>query len=328
MITGASHVECAIMLVDAKRGIQPQTLRHAAIVSIMNMSEVIVCINKMDTVNYSEEEFKSISAELKQIFLKLGGPKPKIVPVNALEGENIVNFSPKMPWYRGDTLMRYLEKAAETSKKKQAPSRTLIHFPLKNNSPFLTNIFAATQISGQISKGEKLYSRRLKECFEVKNIFLGEKQLDFVEPGMAISLQLVETPATARLMPREVLEVENAPSPSTKIEGAFHAKIIWMSNSKVELGRSLILRHISGEYDVCIQSLDKILDWKSLEFTKKIELNNVFENEIFKATLLLESGDLFADDFKTIPKCGSFSLLEKTTSTVLAAGLLETLEKK
>lgn len=327
MVTGCSTAEGAIVLLDAKKGLQDQTLRHAAVVSLMKVPQVVVCVNKMDLVDYSQERFLELSAEVKRLFLKLGVSEIKVIPVGAIEGDNVVNQSEKMEWYNGGTLMQALENFADYSPAERQVARSLM-YRLPQLGPDQANYekkyLGVSQLSGVLEKGDELRDPVSGQSIVVKEIFSGVTQLEKISAPRSATIEYIsssEKGAFSEDHAKVIMETAGSHRPLNVISSKQNVELFWISDKKLDQDAPIVLKSISQEVEVHCKSVSSRLDWASLD---RIEagFNSVNENELLGVELDFGLNKLASDAFIRDTQSGSFVLIDPSDNEVLAAGFI------
>ncbi len=273
MATGASTAELAILLVDARNGILTQTKRHSFIVSLLGIKNIILAINKMDLVNYDENNYEKISSEYKLFSKKLNFEKIQSIPISALKGDNIHKKSKYMKWYNGKTLFDYLE----TTKTKIQSSDSFV-LPVQSvNRPNLNfRGYSGTIAEGKIRKGEELISLPSNQKVKVKEIFIGERSLKTASFKQSITLTIDKEIDTSR---GDILCSKNS---SVDMADQFNMNVIWMSEDKGFTGRTYLAKIHNISTSIKIMNIKKIYDVNTLEFAagNELKLNDVAEISI------------------------------------------------
>ncbi len=273
MATGASTAELAILLVDARNGILTQTKRHSFIVSLLGIKNIILAINKMDLVNYDENNYEKISSEYKLFSKKLNFENIQSIPISALKGDNIHKKSKYMKWYNDKTLFDYLE----TTKTKIQSSDSFV-LPVQSvNRPNLNfRGYSGTIAEGKIRKGEELISLPSNQKVKVKEIFIGERSLKTASFKQSITLTIDKEIDTSR---GDILCSKNS---SVDMADQFNMNVIWMSEDKGFTGRTYLAKIHNISTSIKIMNIKKIYDVNTLEFAagNELKLNDVAEISI------------------------------------------------
>ncbi len=311
MATGASTADLAIILVDARYGIQTQTRRHSFLCSLLGIKHVIVAINKMDLVNYSQETYKDIQAD----YLKLAGtldiPDIRFVPISALTGDNVVKPSKNMSWFRGSPLMRYLETAEIANDINRSDFRFPVQYVNRPNLDFRG--FCGTIASGKIAKGDTIRALPSGKLTTIKSIETFEGELEQASAPMSVTLTLSDEIDVSR--GDMIVKKDNLPNVSKKMR----AKVVWMHEKPLTTHKEYYIKFNSklttGEFD---------------DIRHKIDVNTMAEspagqlelNEIGQVDLTVNEQVMF-DDYHSNHKTGAFIIIDRLSNVTVGAGMIQ-----
>lgn len=315
MVTGASTANLAIILIDARKGLLEQTYRHSFISSLLGISHLIVCVNKMDLVNYDEPTYNNIIESYKNFSSKLKIKDVRFIPISALHGENIVKQSTRMPWYNGAPLLNELENVYISSDYNYIDCR----FPIQNViRPHRDNYQDFRGFGGKIEAGIfktgdeiETYPDRLKST--IKKIFLGEEEVKEAYPPMSIVMTLEDEIDLSR--GDMITKPGNSPTETTKI----NAICFGLSEANLSEKKKIILKHTTQEIKGLISKIEYKIDINTLhreEAQGKIKLN-----EIGKVQILL-SKSIYADTYHRLRSTGSFIIIDPISNETLGAGII------
>ena len=312
MATGASTCDLAIILVDARHGVQTQTRRHSFLCSLLGIKHVIVAVNKMDLVDYSQDRYKEIQAQYLELAGSLDIPDIRFVPISALDGDNVVNPSENMTWFRGSPLMHYLE----TTEIASDINLTDFRFPVQYvNRPHLDfRGFAGTIVSGTIAKGDTIRALPSGKLAKVKSIVTFDGELEEATAPMAVTLTLNDEIDISR--GDMIVKKDNLPNVSNHMR----AKVIWMHETALTTHR---------EYYIKFNS--KLTTGEFEEIHHRIDVNTMAEhdagqlelNEIGLVDLSVNEKVMF-DDYRSNHKTGAFIIIDRLTNVTVGAGMIET----
>ncbi len=256
MVTGAANAEAALLLIDAKEGVQENSRRHGYLLNLLGIRQIAVLVNKMDLEDYSEDRFKSIETEYR-VWLKSIGVEPKLfIPISAYHGENIATQSAKMPWYQGPTVLQTLDEF----KVADAPSHQPLRFPIQDVYRFDERRILAGRIeSGSIKVGDRLMFAPTNKTSTVKSIERwNAAQSDSATAGESIGVTLTEQIFVER---GAVAALETAPPYElTK----FKARVFWLGKKPFQKGKKYKIKLATQEAECEIDSLDKVIDASTL----------------------------------------------------------------
>jgi sulfate adenylyltransferase subunit 1 len=316
MITGASNVNLAIILIDARQGVVEQTRRHSIIASLLKIPHVAVAINKIDLVNYSEDVYNNIIIEYNAIAKKLGITDVTYFPVSALNGDNIVDLSQHTPWYTGQSLLVYLEEIKIESDINLKDSRFQVQYVIRPQTAELHDYrgYAGKITSGIYKKGDK-----------VKVLPTGiETTIETIEIG-GVAVEEAFAPQCVTFLLKDDIDISRGDS-IIKIEDAItinnetEALICWLDEKPLLTGNKYLLQHNHRKVRVAIKNLQYKLDVNSLEqidTTDSIKLN-----EVVKVNLKT-SAPLVYDAYENNTTTGAAILIDETSNKTVAAVLLQ-----
>ena len=315
MVTGASTANLAIILIDARNGVLEQTKRHSFIASLLGIKHVIVCINKMDLVDYKEEAYNAIRDDYKAFSSKLSIPDLRFIPVSALEGDNVVNKSENMPWYEGASLLYTLENVHVGHDQNFVDSRFPVQRVIRPQTKEYHDYraFAGRIESGVFKPGDEV--RLLPSGFEtkIKQIDTFDGPVEEAYPPMSVAIQLEEDYDLSR--GDMIVKPKNTPEIGQDIE----VMICWLNDKPLNARGKYIARHTTKEvkcivkdvrYKVNINTLHRI------EGDKEINMNDIGR------ILLRVSKPIFYDEYKTNRPTGSLIIIDEFTNETVGAGMI------
>ncbi|MHA6247513.1 sulfate adenylyltransferase subunit 1 [Pontibacter sp. CAU 1760] len=317
MVTGASNSNLAIILVDARHGVQEQTRRHSIISSLLGIPHLVICINKMDLVGFDEEVYNRIVEDYKQFSKKLTSKDITFIPVSALKGDNIVDRSGSMDWYQGPSLLEHLEQVPVSQDFNLEDSRFPVQYVIRPHTHEHHDYrgYAGKVISGIYRKGDKVVVLPSGQTSTVKSVELGGKEIEEAFAPQSVVLQLEDDVDISR---GDVIVKQEEDLDVTK---EFEALVCWMNSKALKPGAKLLLRHNSTEtravireiqYKVDVNSLDKIED------VDQVQLNDICRVQVRVATPLL------VDPYLKNRANGGFILIDETSFTTVGAGMVAT----
>ena len=314
MVTGASTCDLAIVLVDARKGVLPQSRRHSYIASLLALPHVVIAVNKMDLVGYDQSVFAGIEEEFRNFLARFHAIQPYFIPISALAGDNVVSRSRNMPWYRGVSLLDYLEEVPART----PSSRTGFRFPVQRvvrpNQEFRG--YAGTVASGEIRPGDRVTVLPSGRATTVRTITSFDGDLSSAQTGEAVTLTLADEVDIIRgdslvgpLVGSEDLPVSTA---------ALKTTLVWLSQTPSKLNTRYRLKHTTRQDWAEITSLEYRVNINTLEHepAKTLEMN-----EIGSATVEA-ARPLVIDSYRTNRLTGSFILIDPATNATVAAGLI------
>jgi bifunctional enzyme CysN/CysC len=310
MATGASTADLAIILIDARHGVLTQTKRHSFIVSLLGIRHVVVTINKMDLVNYSQARFDEICEDYKQFVSRLDLPDLHFIPLAALHGENVVDPSPNMPWYRGNTLMNFLESVYIGSDRNLEDFRLPIQYVNRPNLDFRG--FCGTIASGILRKGDEIMVLPSKRTSRVKRLVTQDGDLDEAFCPQSITVVLDDEVDCSR--GDMIVRPGNVPKSSNQ----FDATIVWLNADALLPGKSYLFKHTSQTVPGQIDSLRYRVDVNTLHRSPAPELQL---NEIGRCSITL-SQSIYFDAYKRNRSTGAFIIIDRLTNATVGAGMI------
>ena len=311
MATGASNADVAVVLIDARKGVLTQTRRHSFILSLIGVKHVVAVVNKIDLVDYDKETFDRIDAEYREFAGQLGFKSLVTIPISALKGDNIVNKSEAMDWYRGPQLVPYLEDIEVAEDKTEKPFR----FPVQwvNRASLDFRGFSGTVSSGSVAVGDEVLVASSRKPAKIARIVTMDGDLESAVAGQAVTLVLDREIDISR---GDVLtEAGNVPEYSNK----FQAKLVWMNETHAISGRSYLIKVGTQLVPATITAIQNKTDVNTLEQsdTKQLDLNEV--GTVTIATDKPIAFDPYAENGTT----GGFILIDRLSNATLAAGTVE-----
>lgn len=315
MVTGASTANCALLLVDARKGVIEQTRRHSIIASLLQIPHVIVCVNKMDLVDHSQEVFEKIKEDYEAFASKLEVKDVRFIPISALNGDNVVNRSENMPWYDGSTLLYTLENIHIGSDHNHIDCRFPVQTVIrpKNDKYHDYRGYAGRIASGVFKPGDEVTVIPSGFSSKIKSIdsFTGELEEAFAP--MSVSIQLEDEIDIGR--GDMIVRTNNRPEPIQDIE----AMVCWLNPKGPQPRAKYILRHTTSEAKTMIKEVSYKLDISTLH--RNEEDLNISANDICKMRLRTTK-PLLADSYKKNRITGSLILVDEATNETVAAGMI------
>ncbi len=310
MVTGASNAEVAIILVDARKGVLNQTRRHSIICSTLGIKKVVLAINKMDLVDYSEDIYSKIETEYRKFSQELEFDMITAIPISALSGDNIIDQSTHTHWYKGSTLINYLESIDTRKSLINYPFRLPIQWVNRPNHKFRG--FSGTIASGEIKIGQKVKILPSGEEANLKDIILFKDALLKAETGQAVTVTLDREIDASR--GDVIVNKEDAP----EISDQFEIKIIWMDKNPGYSGRSYLMKLGSSIVNTQITKIRHKIDINNF---KKLSTNKLELNDLGIVTIKTDHQVTF-EKYKDCPVMGSLILIDRLTNQTVAAGMI------
>lgn len=310
MATGASTADLAVILVDATKGLLPQTRRHAYISSLLGIDHVVAAINKMDLAAYSQDVFLRLASDFRTLARSLGITSVQCIPLSALEGDNVVDKSAHMPWYAGPTLMEFLETVELRSDSDSREFRFPIQSVIRPDASFRG--FAGRIASGIIRPGDEVLALPSQQKTRVQAIVTYDRELDVAIPQQSVVLQLEDEIDLSR---GDLLVSPDAPLFSSD---RFIAMLVWLHSQPLELNRTYLLKHAG-----------RLVKAKATRIRFRVNINDLTEhsaeqlqmNEIASVEFDT-SGQLFFDPYFENRTTGSFILIDPLSNATVGAAMI------
>lgn len=319
MITGGSTARLAIILVDARTGVITQTRRHSYLVSLLGIGHIVLAVNKMDLVDFSQEVFRRIVDEYRAFLEPLGIPDLQCIPLSALDGDNVVEKSSRTPWYDGPALLEYLETVETGNDANLQDFRYPVQYVLRPHLDFRG--FCGKVASGIVRKGDEVVALPSGKRSRVKSIVTYDGEIEQAFPPMSVTLTLEDEIDVSR--GDMLVHPGNLPMTGRH----FEAMLVWMDEEAMDMEKSFFLKQTTNtsrtridsiRYKVDVNTMEHLsiengrLDAKSLPFT----LNQIGR------VVLTSSKELFFDPYRTNRSTGSFILIDPITNNTCAVGMV------
>ena len=315
MVTGASTANLAIILIDARKGMQEQTHRHAFIASLLRIPHAIVCVNKMDLMDYEENVYNTIVSEFKSFSSKLSIRDIQFIPISALNGDNVVNRSEKMDWYGGSTLMYHLENVHISSDHNLVDCRFPIQSVIRPHTLEHQDYrgFAGRIDGGVFKPGDKVKSLPSGFVSTIKSIELNGEKIDEAFSPMSVTMTLEDEIDNSRgdMIVRE----NNVPEVGQDLE----VLVTWMHKKPGMARTKIIIKHTTNECVAMIKELKYKIDINTLHRIENI--SQVEMNDIARVSIRT-SKPIFYDSYKRNRQTGSIIIIDEQTNETIGAGMI------
>ena len=310
MATGASTADLAIILIDARYGVLPQSRRHACIAHLLGIPRLVVAVNKMDIPGYDEAVFRRIKEDFTRVLAQIGEVDAWFVPISALKGDNVVHPSAAMPWFDGPNLLEYLETVDVVSSTAAAPFRLPVQYVIRPNQDFRG--YAGQISAGTIRPGDEVLALPAGRRSRVKTITTFDGDLAAAHAPMSVTLTLEDEIDISR---GDMLASPGAAPTTSRV---FEADVVWMSGTPLDPNRPLLLKHTAQTVKANIESVVNRLNIETLQTApaETLELNAIGVLRIRTAK------PLFLDRYQNNRATGSFILLDPLTNATIAAGMV------
>src|SRR6202171_807771 len=311
MATGASTADLAVILIDGTKGLLPQTRRHAFIASLLGITKVLAAVNKMDLADYREDVFLRLQDDFLALAAQLGIANVQCVPISALEGDNVVDRSKRMPWDQGPTLLEHLETVALSETASLQSLRCAWQTRIRPDATF--RAFAGRIASGIIHPGDPVVALPSGRKTRVRSIVTYDGELPQASSPMSVTLQLDEEIELSR--GDMLVSPEHLPSISRK----FYARVVWLHGAPLELDRTYLVKHTVRQTKIRALHIRHRVNVNTLaeEPATRLEMNEIgsveFETHV----------PLFFDPYSSNRTTGSFILIDGATNATVGAGMIQ-----
>ncbi len=315
MITGASNSSLIIILIDARSGVIEQTRRHSIIASLLKMPHVVVAINKMDLVDFSEERYNEIKADYEKVASQLGLSNVTYIPIAALHGDNIVEPSAKMSWFKGQPLLQFLEEVEVSEDINHTDPRFQVQYVIRPQTKELHDYrgYAGQVVSGVYKKGDKITVLPAGIETTLAKIEVAGEEVEEAFAPQAVVLHLADDIDVSR--GDTFVRSDNQPKTESEIE----VILCWLDNKPLVQGNKYFLQHKGRLLRTIIKEIEYKLDVNTLEHTEITD--SVKLNEVVKAKIKTAQ-PLVYDPFDKISDYGNAILVDETSNSTVAAVLL------
>lgn len=315
MVTGASTANVALILIDARKGVIEQTKRHSYIASLLQISHVIVCVNKMDLVDYNEEVFTNIVSQYEAISSKMMIKDVRYIPISALKGDNVVNRSKNMDWYQNAPLLHTLETIHISSDNNMIDSRFPVQTVLRPQTDEHRDYrgYAGRIASGIFRVGDNVKVLPSGLSSTIKGINSYDQQVKEAFSGMSISITLEDDIDIGR--GDMIVKANNMPTVTQDIT----AMICWFNENKARPRAKYILKHTTNEQKAIIKEVQykvNIDTFKRINDDKELNMNDICK------VILRITAPIMSDEYNLNRETGSFILIDEGTNETVAAGMI------
>jgi len=311
MATGASNCDLAIILVDARKGVLTQTKRHSFIATLLGIKHIIVAINKMDLVDYSEDVYQQIKEDYAAFSMLLDIPGDlRYLPISALDGDNVVEPSTNMPWYEGAPLMTMLESIQISSDRNMSDFRFPVQYVNRPNLDFRG--YCGTIASGIVKKGDEVMVLPSRKTSSITSIVTYDGELDEAFPPQAVTLTIADEIDISR--GDMLVHPNDVPYFSDRVD----AQIVWMDESPMQPGKQYLFKQATRRTTGSITDVRFKIDVNTLEQESAVNLRL---NEIGRCEVVLSQRIAF-DAYKENRSTGSFIIIDRLTNVTVGAGMI------
>jgi sulfate adenylyltransferase subunit 1 len=315
MVTGASTANLALILIDARKGLVEQTYRHSFIASLLKIPHIIVCVNKMDLVNYSEDVFDRIVEEYKAFSSKLEVSDIQFVPISALAGDNVVNRSENMAWYQGATLLHMLETAHIESDHNHIDSRFPVQYVIRPQSKEHHDFrgYAGRVAGGIFRPGDDVVVLPSGFQSKIKEIYTGNEMLEEAFAPMSVTITLQDEIDISRG------DIIAKPNNHPQSEQDIDLMLCWMNQRPINLNTKFYVRHTTRDVKGVLKEIQYKLDINNLHRVENVD--QLVMNDIARVRIRTAQ-PLFFDSYRKNRITGSVILVDEGTNETVAAGMI------
>jgi sulfate adenylyltransferase large subunit len=315
MVTGASTADVAVILIDARKGVLEQTRRHAYITSLVGVRHLVVCVNKMDLVGFDEAAFEAVATDFREVVCKLDIPDVTLIPVSALNGDNVVDRSTEMPWYEGPPLLYHLEHVHVASDRNLHDVRFPVQYVIRPMSDEHHDYrgYAGQVASGVLHKGDEVVVLPAGLRTRVKSLDTFDGELSQAFPPQSVTVLLEDDLDVSR--GDMLVGAGEEPQTARNLE----ATVCWMADQPLVARGRYIVRHTTREVRALVAEVVHKIDVHSLEpdaSADRLELNDI------GSVKLRLSGPLVVDSYRTNRETGSFILIDEATNATVGAAMI------
>lgn len=315
MVTGASTANAAIILIDARNGVTEQSHRHTYIASLLQIPHIVVCVNKMDLVDYKEDVYEEIKNNFRDFAAKLAVRDVRFVPISALKGDNVVDKSVNMPWYQGGTLRYILENIHIGSDHNHIDGRFPVQYVIRPQRDEFHDFrgYAGRVAGGVFRVGERIKVLPSGFTSTIKSIISHTKELDKTFPPMSAIITLEDDIDISR--GDMIVKENNGPEIGQDID----IMMCWMSDKPMMLNGKYLIKHTTSDARCLIKEIKYKVDVNTLE--KVPDDKNVGLNDIARVSLRTTK-PLFYDSYRKNRRTGSIIIIDEATNVTVGAGMI------
>jgi bifunctional enzyme CysN/CysC len=316
MVTGASTASLALVLIDARNGIVEQSRRHAFITSLLRVPHLVLCVNKMDLVEYDEGVFNQIKDEFRSFATKLDIGDLSFIPISALKGDNVVHRSENMPWYDGTSLLHHLEDVHIASDRNLIDVRFPVQYVIRPQSTAYHDYrgYAGTVAGGVMKPGDEVLVLESGLTTTIESIDTADGQVDEAYPPMAVAVRLADDIDISR--GDMICRPQNQPQITQDID----AMICWLTpDHALQVRGMYALKHTTRSVRAQVRDIEYRIDVNSLHRDETADTLSL--NEIGRIKLRTTK-PLFVDEYRRNRTTGSFLLIDESTGATVGAGMI------
>ena len=310
MVTGASTADVAIILIDASQGVLTQTRRHSFIASLLGIEHVVLAVNKMDLVDFSEKQFNAICEEFQALRKHLAFKSVTPIPLSALKGDNVIERSGQMDWYQGPTLLGFLETVDIRERLSHHPFRFPVQWVNRPHADFRG--FSGTVVAGSIRPGDAIRALPSGQMATVERVVLSAQDLDRAVTDQAVTLTLDREIDLSR---GDLIVAADAPC---EVSDQFEAELVWMDKEPGYIGRRYVLQLGTSQANASLSDIKFKYDINTF---KQLPGRELSLNEIANVQITLDTEIPF-EAYKDCPGLGAFVLIDRYSNATVAAGMI------
>ena len=315
MFTGASNSNLAIILIDSRKGVLEQSRRHLYISYLLGIKDIIVAVNKMDLIEYSEKKFFSIKNEFNQIAKKLSIKSIKFIPISALHGDMIVKRGDNLPWYKGETLLSMLENTVVHSNDESSHSSFPIQLVSRVDNDEINDFrgYMGMTASGEFKIGDKIRILPGKKESEIKNIIVSGSNTNKITKNQSGTLLIKDELQISRG------DTVTSLNYNPRIDSTISAQICWMGDEELNPNKKYLIKHSNKISKILIkQVVDKI----NIESLEKIQSENSIKMNDIGNVIIKVQNDIVFDTYESNKVLGSFIIIDTDSNNTVAAGII------
>jgi bifunctional enzyme CysN/CysC len=315
MVTGASTADLAIVLVDARKGMLEQSRRHAFLASLLRVPHLVVAVNKMDLVDWSEQTYEAIRDEFTAFATKLNVPDLTVIPISALHGDNVVTRSTNSPWYDGPSLLHHLEHVHVASDRNLVDTRFPVQYVIRPQSDAYHDYrgYAGTVASGVLRPGDEVQVLPSGLSSTIAAIDGPRGPVEEAFAPMAVTVRLADDLDVSR--GDVICRPANAPHVTQDLD----AMVCWMTDEPLRARQRIAIKHTTRTVRAMVKELQYRLDVNTLH--RDMDADHLGLNDIGRIQLRTTQ-PLFVDDYARNRVTGRFILIDEATNTTVGAGML------
>ena len=324
MVTGASTADVAIILIDARKSILTQTRRHSFVVSLLGIEHVVVAINKMDLVDFSEEKYNEIKAAYAELAKELEIKNTYYIPLSALDGDNVVDKSTKTPWYDGKPLLSLLDSMDISKEVKAENFRFPVQYVNRPNLDFRG--FCGTIAAGSVKVGDDITVLPSGKCTKVKSIINGG---DITEKNRSVTTQEAYSPMAITITTEDEVDISRGDmivhtSNLPRVSNSLKVMLVWMDEKPMDVSRTYDIKRATSVVSGSFEHINYKIDVNTYERT---QVDTLALNDIASCKMLL-TRPIAADPYKENKETGSFIVVDRITNNTVGAGMIVGVTKR